>query len=302
VTSDGAGASDGIVRYVGVSDLAETGLARVAVVGSPRSGNTWIRRLLSDALDAAEIAVHHPGDVDWRDLPERCVIQLHWMPTRRLRTLFRRARIRAVSPARHPLDVLLSVLVFVQRGQETSDWLPGTGDDTVLRSATPYSPEFLSWAASPRARALLSVTPAWWALADVVKASYEDFLADPERALGGVLQRLAMDPTRELGVTVSVNPPERLHLLSGGIHVWQARAGVHREVLTAELCDALMDVHGDGAERLGYARDVRVSADLDSLAGLAAWVRLQPEPSGQSLHTTWSRDGQSSDMVSSHGH
>jgi hypothetical protein len=36
---------------------------RLAVVGTPRTGNTWVRRVLSDSLLAKEVAVFSPGQI-----------------------------------------------------------------------------------------------------------------------------------------------------------------------------------------------------------------------------------------------
>jgi hypothetical protein len=251
-------------------------------------------------LDAVEIAVHHPGEVRWDRLPDRCVIQLHWMPTRRLVALFRETRVRTVSLARHPLDVLLSVLVFVQRGQDTAPWLPGTGDETALIGVTPYSPAFLRWAASPRAQALVGVTPAWWARPDVVKARYEHLLADPQRTLCHVLEALAMHPIRDVASAIRANPASRLHELSGGIHVWHATTGLYQEILTGELREALLDAHASAADTVGYSRQVDAAATPDALAGLAAWTRLRPRPPALPAQQSSSAEGHASGMVATH--
>ena len=54
---------------------------RVAIVSTPRSGNTWLRHLLMRLYDIPGLAVHSPAELDWALLPDRCVFQLHWPPT-----------------------------------------------------------------------------------------------------------------------------------------------------------------------------------------------------------------------------
>lgn len=83
---------------------------RVAVISSPRSGNTLLRSLLAQTLDLVELPVHHPADLDWDHLPARAVIQLHWPRTAHLERLLAGAGTRVVTLARDPLDVLVSVL------------------------------------------------------------------------------------------------------------------------------------------------------------------------------------------------
>src|SRR5258707_11314411 len=51
---------------------------RLALISTPRSGNTWARALLANLYDLVEIPVHRPDEIDWENLPKRCVIQLHW--------------------------------------------------------------------------------------------------------------------------------------------------------------------------------------------------------------------------------
>src|SRR5262249_12969174 len=53
---------------------------RVAIVSTPRSGNTWLRHLLSIAYEIPTIAVHNPNNVDWAALPRDCIVQMHWHP------------------------------------------------------------------------------------------------------------------------------------------------------------------------------------------------------------------------------
>lgn len=45
---------------------------RVAVLSTPRSGNTWLRGLLDDVAQAEELAVHTPEDLPWNNFPRRC--------------------------------------------------------------------------------------------------------------------------------------------------------------------------------------------------------------------------------------
>jgi hypothetical protein len=50
---------------------------RIAILSTPRSGNTWVRRVLADIYDLTELAVHNPADIPV-EIPERAILQLHW--------------------------------------------------------------------------------------------------------------------------------------------------------------------------------------------------------------------------------
>jgi hypothetical protein len=80
---------------------------RLAILGTPRAGNTWLRHLLARIYGVADIAVHHVNDLDWATLPCDAVVQLHWHPFPDFLKLLERERFRVISPARHPLDILI---------------------------------------------------------------------------------------------------------------------------------------------------------------------------------------------------
>jgi FkbM family methyltransferase len=227
---------------------------RLAVVGTPRTGNTWIRRVLADGLALTELPVHDPADLDWEALPERAIVQLHWPRSADIEALLVRHGVRVVSPARHPLDVLLSILVFANRDQSTGSWLKGRGgDEHLLRGATAGSDEFMSYATGPRARALLDVTPDWWDGTDVVRVRYEDLVArDPIEAFRDLVGRLEVPESDALPAAARTNTPRRLSDLSGGVHVWRAKPGAYRELLSPAHMKILTDVHESVFHRLGY--------------------------------------------------
>lgn len=234
-----------------------TGPARVAIVGTPRTGNTWVRMLLADALEAEQIAVHHPADIDWAGLPERSVLQLHWRRTAYFSAHLARAGYQVVSIARHPLDVLLSTHTFAQKELGTNQWLMGAGgNEDGLRGRTLGGSEFMAWAASNRARTLLSLTPEWWRSPHVQRLRYEDMVADPEGVLRTLFNRIGIAP-RDLPGAVRRNDPARLHAESGGVHVWRARPGAWEECLNDGQRELLATTHHDVFESLGY--DVQVS-------------------------------------------
>ena len=55
-------------------------MLRLAVISSPRSGNTWVREMLAAFYGLKQIPVHFPDDIPWDNLPRRCIIQIHWNP------------------------------------------------------------------------------------------------------------------------------------------------------------------------------------------------------------------------------
>jgi hypothetical protein len=208
---------------------------RVAIISTPRSGNMWLRRLLASMYVLEELSADTPADVGWRSLPERCVLQLHWHRTLELESLLRRHRFAVAVLARHPLDVLVSVLHFAQRESRTERWLNGEGGDELsLLGADPASTAFLEYAIGPRARALLSITPEWWPYANAC-IEYSELVADTPAQLRAI--------TRALGEPARFSP-ERvadsitftdLRLEAANNHFWQGRPGLWRQLLPDDI-------------------------------------------------------------------
>jgi FkbM family methyltransferase len=237
--------------------------ARVAIIGTPRTGNTWIRRVLADVLDAEELPTAHPADLDWAGLPDRFVIRLHWQRSRLLERTLREHAVTVISAARHPLDVLLSILTFVQRDPSTREWLAGQGgNEESLQRSGPGDPAFLEWAVSSRARLLLALTPAWWSTPTTHRLRYEDLIADPDTGFATLLDRCELEALSDPGAAVTHNSPARIHATSGGVPVWRASPGAWREMLKADYVDALMDTHREVMVSLGYDPDDRVIAEI----------------------------------------
>ncbi|HVU76492.1 MAG TPA: hypothetical protein VHC67_02845 [Gaiellaceae bacterium] len=228
---------------------------RLAVIASPRSGNMWLRRLLVTLYGLEERSAHTPGEVGWETLPDRCALQIHWRPERPFRRRLRASGFRTVVLVRHPLDALLSILHFAGHEPQTARWLDAEeGDESAIIGSEPTSEAFLAYATGPRARALLSVSPGWWARADFA-VRYEELVASPERELA----RLAA----ALGVPTAVSPAEaveqvtfaRLAREASNTHFWQGRAGHWRELLPAEEARAIARAHDELLVRFGYAVD-----------------------------------------------
>ncbi len=134
---------------------------RMAVVSSPRVGNTWVRSVLGSALQLDQIAVHDPDDLP-ATLPENCLLQLHWYREPHFQAFLKRERFQVVTISRHPLDLLLSILHFCRREPETARWLGGNGElPDTLRSASPASDVFRKWALGRGVENLLGISYQW---------------------------------------------------------------------------------------------------------------------------------------------
>jgi hypothetical protein len=230
---------------------------RIALVSSPRSGNTWLRHLLSKLFAVPHLAVHCPDELDWDAQPGGCVLQVHWPPETEFRRLLQRHRFRTVVLARHPLDVLLSILHFALYEPETRRWLGGAGgNERPILGVGPCSAVFLSYALHKRATALLNVSCRWWSDAVDVRMRYEDLVADPAAALAGIAQVLrAAAVTPPATVAAETSMPWLRRQTGRPHHFWQGKPGLWRHLLPAPRARRIAAAQRDSFVVLDYSCD-----------------------------------------------
>ncbi len=168
---------------------------RIAVISTPRSGNTWVRMQLASLYELEQISVHFPHEIDWDHLPERCVIQIHWYPNPEFVARLAAQNVRVVVLARHPMDVLMSWLNLVYYKHEDGR-CPGNGSCTEcgIVGVAPGSDVFVDYARSYYGRVMLCYSPAWWDKPGVARARYEDFLSAQAVELGRLVEQLGAAP------------------------------------------------------------------------------------------------------------
>jgi hypothetical protein len=254
---------------------------RLAVISTPRSGNTWVRRLLGRVYRLQELPVHTPGELP-APLPERMVLQLHWHRTPELRELLRENGIRVVSLARHPLDVLVSILHFVGQDPTPARWLEGEGGVDELAGASPTSDAFTRFALGSGARALLSVTPEWWEDPDAVKVRYERFVEATKASVLEVARALGERPLKRVPEAIERHSLATFQALPNR-HGWQGRPGLWRELLPADLARRIHATHLECFLALGYECDPDPS--LTPARAEANWAALSHPPQREASST-----------------
>jgi hypothetical protein len=246
---------------------------KLAVISTPRSGNTWLRYLLASVYGLEQHAVHEPAAFDWNGAADNCIVQMHWHRSEQLLDLLKRNQFKVVTIGRHPLDVLISILHFSKNEPQTRSWLLGEGgDETAIHGRSPLSPEFLAYALSPRAEALLAVSAEWWAQDEVTSTRYEDLVADPAQTLNAICARLGAvknDPEAAVGALTL----EKLRPTSFNDHFWQGRPGLWRQLLPSVVAGPILKMHARILSTLGYIEEESDQA-LDAQTAAAAWAQV----------------------------
>jgi hypothetical protein len=250
---------------------------------TPRSGNNWLRHLLCSLYDMAGFAVHNPAELDWSALPADCLLAVHWHPSPSFLERLEAHRFRPLVLARHPLDVLVSILQFALH-TSTERWLEGEGgNERGIVGAMPRSTAFLNYARGPRAAALLAVSHEWWQIPGCVRVRYENLKRDAP----GELRRLADDfgvlPRRAIADVVAEKSLANLREATGATHhFWQGRTGLWKSLFPAEEAQAIARAHAPVFADLGY--DCDPDPDLDAGQADANWLKLVWEDLSSSLY------------------
>ena len=224
---------------------------RVLLVGTPFSGADFLRGLLAEALGSPQRAIAHPADLPWGELPPRLVVELSWRRTEHLRRLLATEQVAVASLVRHPLDVLLAVLLRAQ--DPDADGLSVA--ERAMAGAGPDDEAFLQWAESPPAVELLALTPLWWRDQSTLQLRYDDLVADPSGTVIQVLTELGLDAAAEM----TVPPPSSEISLR-----W-------KDLLTPAAVQRLSPFHADVLAELGFAAP---TGGVVALAGVATWASL----------------------------
>ncbi len=250
--------------------------ARIAILGTPRSGNTWLRAMLRTMYALPDFAAHDPANIPWDELPPDAIVNLHATPTPAL--CERLAGFRIVTIARHPLDTLISILHFAPFHSASDGWLLGQGGgEGAIRGATPVSPEFIEYATGPRAAALFSVSRLWWDVPGVIRVRYEDLVENTIGELSRINEQLGMSLAKS---PESVAEEHALDAMRGRHvsfrqHVWKGQPRHWRRFLPADVARRIAAAHPQSFARLGYVCDPDETLDADTADVI--WARAMAD-------------------------
>lgn len=229
---------------------------RIALLGTPRSGNTWLRYLLGAAAGMPSLSFHGLDAGILAGLPRDCVMAVHLDRDPANVRLLESHGFRVLTIARHPFDTLVSILQFAIHDSESERWLQGQGgDESGLFGAMPGCRAFVEYAVGDRAKTLLNISAAWWGHPGAVAVRYEDLVRDPAGELVRLLAEFCPGRTVDLKEIVDHLALEQLRKSSINNHFWKGEPGLWRQFLAAPVAREIAVAHGELFRALGYACD-----------------------------------------------
>ena len=247
----------------------------VLLAATPRSGNTLVQRLFAEVGGYSVVAAPTVADLEPDAIHGRVFIQCHAPADRHAHRFAAAIGARVVTVARHPLDVLLSVLHFSRHEPQILDWLDGAVlSPDSLRGASPTGDRFLRWAGRRGAARLLGITHRWWRESGVERIRYEELVADPGRVVDELFAALGVDADGEESRVAEVRETALAGLANH--HRWRATPEGWRDLLTAEVAAQLGRRHQAVLDDLGYTVDADPSVPpLTESAARRNWEQLK---------------------------
>lgn len=246
---------------------------RIAVVSTPRAGNTWVRHLLGTAYQVPHFARHSMADADWAALPSEVVLQIHWRREPAFVARLAEHGFRVVTVARHPLDVLISILHFCVYESESEHWLLGAGGtEAEIYATMPRSRAFIEYARGPRAAELLAVTPEWWGQPDVVGLRYEDCVSNTDVELRKI--EMAFGPFRAESREAVIEKCSLGQLRKEAInnHFWKGSPGLWKLLLPESEAKEIASTMANAMAPFDYVCDP--NPNLSELEADCNWARF----------------------------
>lgn len=215
-------------------------------------------------------------DEDWRTLPSEVVLQLHWRREPEFVAKLNESGFRVVTVARHPLDVLISILHFCVFESESELWLLGAGgSERDIYAAMPCSRAMIEYAKGPRAKELLAVTMDWWEQPGVIGVRYEDCVRDTDAELARMEQVFGEVRCGTRAVAIEACSLGKLRATATNNHFWKGSPGLWRQLLPKAEADEIASAHREILERFHYPIDSNPT--LTPLEADRNWIRFVGE-------------------------
>jgi hypothetical protein len=247
---------------------------RIAIIASPRCGNNWIRRVISELSGYPHLAAHSINDFP-NELPDNCILNIHAPCDDQTREYFHRSSCKLVILGRHPLDVFVSVLQFARREPSVHKWLDGRCFIPLdARDLYPDSPAFVEWMCSEGARNLLSVTLSWWKEeGNSTRLKYEDVVDAPGKRFAELFRTLGAPLAGS--IQSALDNYSVAYFAPFNNHGWLGQKDNYAKFITPANLVKVQAAHVEYFSILDY--DIKSDPNLDHEAARTAYLQMLPK-------------------------
>lgn len=254
--------------------------SRIAIISTPRSGNTWVNYCLSDILGYPTVGIHRYSDIQASlVLPNRLILQIHWQHEDKVfQNFLTKNHFFKLTIARHPLDVLISILRFTQVQTSPLLWLDNKISVLDLPGVDPSQQKFIDWCLSDNATKILEISYMWAMSGDAYLLRYEDMIEDPVKRMQEILNKVgAKTSDKTIKTTIDKFSPEFFRQKQQ--HSWRATKDNWHEFFTKSDAKKIFQKHKHIFEYFNY--DISGAVNRSRLSNLGKWdvvtSRVSPE-------------------------
>ncbi len=227
---------------------------RIAIISSPRCGNTFLRLTLSRILDIDSGAYHKPDDIP-KNLPKNFILQIHWMPEKIFFGYLNSEKFKIITLSRHPLDIFVSVLRFSKFEKQVENWLSGSLEivHEKFKKMDFSSDKFLDWCKSEYSKKLLDIS-FQWSKNEVIQIKYEDLIENTENVISGLLKlidnEIEINPVK-IRRSIEYYNLEYFKELPNS-HGWKGKAGNWKNYINLKEGKKILKYHEQYCKRFNY--------------------------------------------------
>jgi hypothetical protein len=226
---------------------------RILILSTPKTGNTWLARLLSSIYELPQLGLVVPFDKrQARGLGERWVVFHHLRPSPGILDWIEQTQPVLLSVIRHPGDVLVSLYHHVRGFQ------PGVIDAKEARAMLtgPYERNDIATDVSGSFLNDLECSLSWMRTGRAHIVRYEDLWRDTHRELTRLTSLICPVPERSIDLAIERGDFSLMRRLAGkhGRFFRSGKVGNWPEALPEDVCAELSnDPYRRVIEDLGYS-------------------------------------------------
>jgi hypothetical protein len=230
---------------------------RILVIGTPKTGNTWVRSLLGATYRLPQLYLEPGFKCPALDAAgERWIAQYHMRPNAELTAWVREHHATVVTTIRHPADVLISLYHHISGFRARS--LDFDKLRAMLTSGFERTDIIADWDGQPF-WADLTCSLDWIEVPGTAVVRYEDLRCDTPGTLREVTSRIHEVPEERIEAAIEMSDLRLMRAMAGpfGGFFREGSVGAWRELLPADVIEVFRSVapYPELSAALGYSMD-----------------------------------------------